>query len=189
MSSRKYTNAKVYKIVSDSDDGIYIGSTTTTLPRRLWRHKEEAESNPNRRVYKHIQENGGWDAWQIVLVATYPECQSEAEIKQKEEQHRVQYNSQPRLLNSRVAWTGLTARERQREINAENPGPNRRRANEWYHSNQQRVQEYRVQNRERMREYKRNKTEYCEVCQMDIKSNHRSRHQSSKTHICNFIRY
>ena len=36
----KYNNGKIYKIVSDSTDKIYVGSTTQPLSKRHYEHKK-----------------------------------------------------------------------------------------------------------------------------------------------------
>jgi predicted GIY-YIG superfamily endonuclease len=40
-----YENSKIYKLVNDVDDKIYVGSTATTLAKRLYGHKNSAKRN------------------------------------------------------------------------------------------------------------------------------------------------
>jgi len=40
---------------------FYIGSTETSLERRIWRHRtKKYYAHPNRKLYKTIREAGGW---------------------------------------------------------------------------------------------------------------------------------
>jgi len=41
MSTNRYCNGKIYKLVSEYTDKIYIGSTCNTLTKRLSKHKEK----------------------------------------------------------------------------------------------------------------------------------------------------
>jgi group I intron endonuclease len=84
MATNKYQNAKVYKLVNDVDDKVYVGSTTSTLTKRKSEHKGDAKkaTQLNRRVYKHLNEVG-WENVEIVLVETYP-CNSKDELNARE---------------------------------------------------------------------------------------------------------
>ena len=41
----RYSNAKVYKLISDVDDYFYIGSTCTSLSKRLHQHKSTSKKS------------------------------------------------------------------------------------------------------------------------------------------------
>ena len=49
-----YQNGKIYKLVNNVDDEIYVGSTTTSLSRRKGGHVDKAKYYPNRKLYKHL---------------------------------------------------------------------------------------------------------------------------------------
>ena len=60
----------IYKIKSKSDeadDNIYIGSTDD-LKQRMRHHKLCCKTAPNRRVYKYINENGGWNTFEVSIL-------------------------------------------------------------------------------------------------------------------------
>lgn len=48
---------------------IYIG-TTKNMIKRLKKHKEAYKHYPNRKLYKFILENGGWENWKMELIRT-----------------------------------------------------------------------------------------------------------------------
>ncbi len=77
-----YQNSRVYKLVSDIDNKVYIGATTTRLCRRRAQHRSMAKIKPNRPVYKHFNEIG-WDHVFIVLIEKYP-CADKEELHKKE---------------------------------------------------------------------------------------------------------
>jgi hypothetical protein len=78
----KYNNAKVYKIVNDIDDKIYIGSTYQSLTKRFRDHKADAKRRPKRRVYKHFNAIG-WNNVKIILIEEFP-CKSKIELEKRE---------------------------------------------------------------------------------------------------------
>ena len=194
--SRNYENTKIYKLVSDHQDGIYIGSTTTTLTKRLCWHKELSRQRPERRVYKYITENGGWDNWRIVLVAEYS-CKNVDEMKQREEEHRRVYHKQPILLNSCVAWTGLTREEYSKQYRAEHKekiqdskcstqykATKKIADKKYYEDNKERIQQYKKEwernHKERLLEKSKS---YREQHKDDIKERDRSYRERNREKI------
>lgn len=63
-----YSKAKIYKLVNDVDDYIYVGSCCSDLAKRLYQHKQDSHKTPSRRVYKHILDIGGVEHMRIILV-------------------------------------------------------------------------------------------------------------------------
>ena len=62
-----YSNGKVYKLINDVDDEIYIGSTCQSLAKRKGEHKVTARSKPNQKVYRHLNAIG-WEHVKIILI-------------------------------------------------------------------------------------------------------------------------
>jgi hypothetical protein len=84
MSS--YATGKIYKITSPHTDKIYIGSTTTSLYRRLINHKH---------YYKHQKANSSkymFDSGdpKIELIEEYP-CHTKAELLEREQYYMDLY--------------------------------------------------------------------------------------------------
>lgn len=59
--------AKIYRIVNDVDNKIYIGSTRMRLSQRLYQHKQQARMWPTRKIYAHLN-SIGWNHVCIQLV-------------------------------------------------------------------------------------------------------------------------
>jgi len=66
-----YTNGKIYKIVNDIDNEIYVGSTIISLSRRKAQHKAKGKKNQNRKLCKNCN-SIGWQNVSIVLIERYP---------------------------------------------------------------------------------------------------------------------
>ena len=83
-----YSKSLIYKIVCLDTDikDIYVGSTTS-FKHRKDHHKNTCNNenikNHNSNVYKFIRENGGWEAWNMILVEAYP-CKSCLELHKRE---------------------------------------------------------------------------------------------------------
>jgi group I intron endonuclease len=77
-----YGNGKIYKIVNNVDDKIYIGSTCSTLAKRKGQHKANLHKYPNMRSYKHFNEVG-WCNIDVILIEAY-ECKNKDELHKRE---------------------------------------------------------------------------------------------------------
>ena len=92
-----YNNGKIYKLVNNVDDQIYIGSTCKTLTRRLNGHRSTALLNPDRQIYKHFNIIGFHNV-SIILIEVYP-CLNKLELEQRERHYIDQLKPQ---LNSYI---------------------------------------------------------------------------------------
>ena len=75
-----YENGKIYKIVCDSTQDTYYGSTTLPLYKRKSVHKDRAKVEGHYTSSKII--NGG--NWRMVLIETYP-CKTKEELYAREQ--------------------------------------------------------------------------------------------------------
>lgn len=67
-----YTKSKIYKIVFDESDKVYIGATTRTLRDALNNHKGQSKySYEPRTLYKFVKQHG-WHTAHIELIEEYP---------------------------------------------------------------------------------------------------------------------
>lgn len=64
----KYHQTKIYKLTNTINDQIYVGSTIETLQKRLRQHMEKGKLWPNRKLYKMINNIGGWQYVNIELI-------------------------------------------------------------------------------------------------------------------------
>jgi hypothetical protein len=93
---------RVYKIVNDVDDDIYIGSTTTKLGKRWSNHKAHAKIHPNRTIYSKMN-SIGIEHFQIVLIERL-RCDNKKILRDREQHYIELY--QP-TLNTYTAYTGI----------------------------------------------------------------------------------
>lgn len=76
-----YQNGKIYKIVCDTTNKVYYGSTTKKyLSSRLNTHKHAYLNNLNSYTSRYVLEGGNYS---IILVENYP-CNSKDELHQRE---------------------------------------------------------------------------------------------------------
>ena len=80
-----YNDAKVYKIINDLDEKIYVGSTTQSLAKRLGNHKVKARRNPERTVYAHLNVIG-WERVRIILIENV-NCQDAEQLRMREQHY------------------------------------------------------------------------------------------------------
>lgn len=179
MPSKDYTQSKIYKICSDSDDRFYIGSTNISLKNRLAWHKTHCGLSPSG-FHKYITENGGWKEWKIELVE---ECNVEdnVELRKIEQGHLDEYNDDLLLLNVRRAYIseeqkaeekrilgreryqrkGGEIREKEKKYRIENKEWTLAYAKKYRVNNIEsiamRQKEYREKNTEQLQEYERNR--------------------------------
>ena len=73
----KYQKGKIYKIIDNTNDNIYIGSTIKTLKERLRQHKYLNCSS------REIIKNNNYN---IILIENYP-CKSKEELELRERYH------------------------------------------------------------------------------------------------------
>jgi hypothetical protein len=146
MADGRYNNGKIYKLVNDVDDEIYIGSTCLPLSKRFYGHKIAAKKR-NVRVYQHLN-NIGWDNVKIILIEEYP-CNNKMELLRKEREHIENLNPQ---LNMR---TPTRTNKEYYEANKEVISQKRK---EWRENNKElisiRVKEWRENNKSYMKEYR-----------------------------------
>lgn len=81
----RYQHSKIYKLVNDVDNRIYVGSTCTTLTKRKNQHKYKSNKYPNRHVYQHFFfKTKGWDNVRIILIENV-ECENKDQLRAREQ--------------------------------------------------------------------------------------------------------
>lgn len=79
----KYENGRIYKIVSDCTDKVYVGSTVVSLSKRFSSHNAATERGYNKCLSKDVISSGNAT---IVLIEHYP-CKSKEELHSREYYH------------------------------------------------------------------------------------------------------
>ena len=174
-----YQNGIIYKLCSKdfTDKNIYIGSTCNFNERKR-QHKNDCNNITRNhiKVYKYINEHGGFDEWEMIFIE-YAPCESKMELCKVEREH--QDKNENCTLNTFRAY--ITCEERKekknvgtrkyRQLNKEriieqkkeyyeqNKEIIKEQKKEYYHKNKeiinQQNKEHYQQNKERIKERKR----------------------------------
>ena len=102
-----YQEGLIYKIAHRYSPYVYIGSTTN-FDRRKYQHKKFSTGNGSSKgynlpLYKTIREMGGWDNFEMVLVAKCP-CDDKKELHAKEFEYQQLFDVN---MNTRDAYSGF----------------------------------------------------------------------------------
>ncbi len=83
-NAKNYSNTHIYKFIckDSSIKNCYVGHTVNFSDRKAI-HKSDYIKSPERRLYKCISENGGWDNWDMILIETI-NCKNNSEAKLRE---------------------------------------------------------------------------------------------------------
>ena len=184
----KYENAVVYKLCCDDPEitDIYVGSTCNFKVRK-WNHKSNCNNENgehfNRYVYKFIRNNGGWDAWSMILIKKYPHVADNQELLKKERKWINQLNA---TLNKNVPGItlelGKTEYSKQyfKEYNKLNTEHVKQRCKQYRELNKNKVTEYKKQYRKDNKEHLTEKIP-CE-CGCMISRENLSQHRKTQKH-------
>lgn len=171
----KYENSCIYKLISDVDDKLYVGATTTMLCKRMAQHRRKSKIWINRPVYKHFNEIG-WEHVSIVLIKKYP-CRDIDEMHQEERKYIELLGAS---LNKYIP--NRTRKERNATLKY------KQYRQKYYQTHNKQIKEwgkiYRKLNKERISEIKRRKV-ICK-CGSIITKGNVSTHLRTKKHK-NFI--
>ena len=102
-----YSKGKIYKILNNIDDEIYVGSTTETLGQRMAKHRHSMKAKPQYKLYKHMHELDVGNFY-IELIENYP-CNDVYALRARE----GDVIRQIATLNKQIA--GRTQKERYQE--------------------------------------------------------------------------
>ena len=146
-----YQNGKIYTIRCKSDNTlIYVGSTITTLSRRLAEHKSKSKKYNTRKIYQSINDN--WDDWYIELYEVYP-CENKEQLNKREGEITREIGT----LNYQIA--GRTPMEWRKENWIENKELLSARGKECYQKHREErlevSRQYNIDNNEARKEYKK----------------------------------
>ena len=88
-----YSKGKIYKIVNDVDNMVYIGSTSLSLNKRMAYHRGTMKKHKEFIIYQHI-EKYGIEHFSIILIRNYP-CKSKEKLLHEE---RIEFDLVERNL-------------------------------------------------------------------------------------------
>jgi len=96
-----YQNGKIYKLVSDKDDRIYIGSTVEKLCKRMSKHRYDVKNGLCKVKCKWMEDCGDC---RIVLIKLHP-CNTYEELLMEEEATMKQFKKEGyELINNNKAY-------------------------------------------------------------------------------------
>ena len=78
---------QIYRLFSENSPNFYVGSTANDLKNRFAKHRNKSHEAPNRKVYKHILENGGFNKWSIESLEEF-DCNDRI-TRMEREQHYI----------------------------------------------------------------------------------------------------
>ena len=92
-----YSNTVFYKIhcKDDAIKDVYVGHTTD-FNKRKRQHKRSCVSGENKKVYRFIRENGGWNNWEMIIIG-YNRCENLYDARRIEQEY---FESLDATLNS-----------------------------------------------------------------------------------------
>jgi hypothetical protein len=177
-----YKNGKIYQLVCNDTDEIYIGSTALSLEDRLSIHKSPANGCCSKQI---IDRNN----YYIELLETYP-CNNEFELNRKE----GEYQRAIECINRNIA--GRTKQQYYQDNKEHHNNRSKEHYNEnkeyysnlskQYHKNNkeylnEKSRRYHVENRDTIKAY----NSKVVICECGIKSTHGhlKRHKLTKLHI------
>lgn len=182
----------IYKIYSNDCDEFYIGSTHNFRQRKS-KHKINANGNEKvkqrLKLYQTINEYGGWDNWNMVLLEICDKnIKTKTDARMREEEWRVKLNA---TLNSQRAYVSEEQKKEENKIkskewmsenyeyyknykknyNNENPEKIKQQKAEEFQRNKETYNERRIKSlsenpdkvkQQKHEEYERNKDKYLE---------------------------
>ena len=154
IKPNKYNHGNIYKLVN-SNGFYYVGSTCSSLSKRLSQHKGMSKAYPNRKVYKQIT---NWDDIRIVLIVNVS-VENKEQLLREEDKHIIR--NDPFCLNSCNAF--LTEEEREHR--------QKQYCIEYRNENKEKIQlyekKYRNENKEKIQLYKQ---KYCNENKIKLKA-------------------
>ena len=204
IKPNKYNHGKIYKLV-DNLGFYYVGSTCSSLAKRLSEHRRKSKVYPNRKVYKQIT---NWDDITIVLIV-------EVNVENKDllvrEENKHIDRTDPFCLNSYKAFLTEDQKEHynqqyrnenkekllqyMQQYYNENKEKIQQQHHEYYNENKEKIQqrhhEYNNKNKEKIQQqqheyYNANKEKWNQlikcVCGSEINIEHFKRHKRSQKH-------
>jgi len=177
-----YSDGKIYKLVNNVDDKIYVGSTCGTLRLRKSTHKWDAQRKrqKDRKVYKHLNQVG-WGNVEIILIEKC-ECKSRDELHRRE-RHWID-ELKPELNKARPCVTAEEIKQRKKEYAEENKEHLKNKQKEYVEKHKEKIRqihsEYYQNNKKYIADKQKIKTT-CE-CGSIIRKCAIKRHERSKKH-------
>jgi hypothetical protein len=174
MEINKYHNSKIYKLVSNHTDKIYIGSTAQKYltSRKAGHIAEYKKFKNNKATYTTSFELIDLGEIDIILIENF-KCENKEELHAKE-RHYIELNKE---LCVNMCIPSRTKKE-YREKNKENI---KEYMKEYYEKNKEKIKEYEKEYREKNQEYQKEyEKEYYEKNKEHIKEKIKEYRENNK---------
>lgn len=167
-----YANTIIYKIVCKnlSITSMYVGHTTSFTHRKR-EHKSRCNNDYPFPIYKTINDNNGWENWEMIEIEKYP-CKDANEARARE---RHWYETLTATLNARSPTLNVEMKrergknylkqyyedhkeelaEKHRLYRIENIEKVKEHKRLYYEENKEKYKLYRLQNKDRIKESNR----------------------------------
>jgi hypothetical protein len=158
-----YQRGKIYKLVNDTSDNVYIGSTAQTLAKRIGGHRNDYKKylegkDKNITSFKLFENDSKVS---IILIEEYP-CNNKMELERRERY----YIESMKCLNKVVPTR--TWKEYKKEYNETNKDKILKHMKEYYETNKDKISE---QNKERVK---------CDICDKELNKSSLSGHKKTQ---------
>jgi len=166
-----YQNGKIYKLVSDSTDKIYVGSTCNPLYKRINQHRQDYKRNRTISSKEIIK----FEDCKIILIEDFA-CERKEQLTARErywiEQNKnicVNMKIPTRTDNEYYKQNKDKLLEQSKEYREQNKDNIREQRKEFYKQNKDKIlaknKDYREQNKDKIKEQKKTKI----ICQCGCK--------------------
>ena len=191
-----YSKGKIYKILNNIDDEIYIGSTIKTLSQRMACHRGHVKSRQHLPLYKSMVELGV-EHFYIELIENCP-CNDVYELRAREGHFIREIGTLNKLIAGRtqkqykednydkIKQYMEDNKEHRNELSKKHYETNKEKYHQWYlkyyEEHKEQYKEYDKQYRENNKEHiKENKKQYYENNKEHIQQH---RHENITCNIC-----
>jgi hypothetical protein len=160
-----YNNGKIYKLICDNSDLIYIGSTTQPLYKRLNQHKKRKDCS-----CKKLFELGNV---KIILIEDF-KCKNKENLMKREQYYIDKYKNN--IINTINAYTDKkdyyikyynNNKDKIKDYYINNKDKNKEYQKEYYNNNKNNIKDYYNNNKDkvlpRQKEYKNNNKDKIKI--------------------------
>ena len=189
-----YNNGKIYQLLNNVNDEVYIGSTTQPLCKRLYCHKSHSKEYGTSKLYQSMRTIGK-DNFYIELIELYP-CNSKEELSAREGHFIRERGTLNQIIAGRTRNEYLIDNKEHIKEQKKQYDENRKeQAKQYVEAHKEHIAErmnkYREDNKEHLKErnkqfYEDNKQKYLERSKQYHENNkERIKQYNSEKVICN----
>jgi hypothetical protein len=117
-----FSNAGVYSIRCKNPDikDEYVGSTIDFIKRGKSHKYRSKDTINNFKLYKFINDNGGWDNWEMIELIKCPDVKSIRELQELEYKYYIELKPS---LNSKppASFTEIAQKKREYKLKRKDP--------------------------------------------------------------------